>query len=132
MSLKKAQLADQRKVDIREIEVFLTYRAILFGIPRPLSKFNSLRENWMPEGRGLLVLPHDLVEFESRHGTLRRSPDITVTADLMGDVIDPEKGCYSCLKVVWMIETLPDNILGHLAEAIHDIDWASEAVDVWP
>jgi hypothetical protein len=38
--------------------------------------------------------------------------------------------CYGSLKVVWLVDEVPDNLLDGLCEAIHGLVWADLAIDV--
>jgi hypothetical protein len=127
MTLRTTDLADGTAIAIREIEAYDTYREWVFGMPGPIRDFDRHREGWMPEGNGLVVLDHPL--YDHRKG--KRSPWITVVALLDGPTLDVNE-CFASLKVVWLVDRLPDNLLKGLCEAIYDLDWSAHAISVSP
>jgi hypothetical protein len=125
MTLRKTTLADGTEIRIKEIEAYDTYREWIFGRPGPITNFDKHREGWMPEGEGLVVLPHETPE--DRKG--KRSPWYTVVALLDGKPRSEGLGFdMTSLKVVWLVDKVPDNLLDGLCEALHDLDW-SQAIE---
>ena len=122
-NLMTTTLANGRTVKIEEFELFCTFRSLIFGTPWVVTNTDKHREKWWPDGKGLLILPHENVPHPTRKGPVPRSPRYTLVADLVSAPIK-DISCASLLRIVWMVETLPDNLLGALAEAIHGIDWS--------
>jgi len=128
MTLRKTTLADGTEVSIQEIEAYDTYREWVIGMPGPLTKHDKHREGWMPEGRGLEVLDHPL--YESSRPGVKRSPWYTVITLLNGPSPEKDSFGYGSLKVVWLVDEVPDNLLDGLCEAIHGLVWSDLAIDV--
>ena len=130
--LLKQTLSSGHKVDIDELEVSRSHRGLFVGSPRVFT-FGNQRPNWAPKDKGLLVLDHTPIEYTHHSGATRqRSPEFVLAGTLFSKIVKDQDHCYSALRVVWPIETLPDNQLYAFAEAIVGIDWEANAVDVSP
>ena len=132
--LAKTILNRGRTVELQTLGIRPTYLGLApTEAPDLKTRFVTGNHADTHEGHGIpafLVLPYTEIKYphpKDETVTWSRYPQFRLEGLLFSGPI--RKAPYSSLTVVWLVETLPDNILPVFLEAIRDICWEAKAMD---